>query len=119
MVRICRNRSRSLDWERGYLRQLTSMSFDAERLRDGSHALIHPALSASRSKARPRTISVSALEKIFALLRFRSFVADTAVMPSEETGANECHGNIGNASLYAAEEIEFLSAVSRFNTATS
>jgi hypothetical protein len=65
------------------------MSFDAEQLRCGSvlhglyaHALIHPALSASRSKARPRTISVSALEKIFALLRFRSIVGDEVWLKS-------------------------------------
>src|SRR5271166_4990476 len=43
-------------------------------------------------------------------------IGKSAVMPSDETGANECHGNFGNASLYAAEEIEFLPAVSRFNT---
>ena len=42
-----------------------------------AHALIHPALSVSRSNARRRTISVSALETIFALLRFRSIVGTT------------------------------------------
>jgi len=54
-------------------------NFAAGRVLRGlyAHALIHPALSASRSNVRLRMISVSALQKIFALLRFRSIVGTT------------------------------------------
>jgi hypothetical protein len=54
-------------------------NFAAGRVLRGlyAHTPIHPALSVSRSKVPLRMISVSALQKILALLRFRSIVDAT------------------------------------------